>query len=590
MVCSCVGPQGASMIVCSSTSSGGASGTGGAIGQGGSARTGGANGTGGLFGAGGASTGGAGGSAGATGVACGGSAPWTSTGTAATKIVIDTASKGAAWNRFYERMVASDHANTVLATAWGRNVQAAFKKGHDQAGFQFVRFHGIFDGDIGAYTEDGSGNPVYVWARLDQVYDAIIAAGMKPFVEIGFTPPPLASDPNAKLHWYNNVPANISPPKDWNKWENFMTAFVQHLEARYGADEIRNNWRFEVWNEASWMYSLGSDGYNELYGHTAKGLAAGDRLVKIGGPAEASVGTWAISSLVSYAKSNSVKLDFVTYHNYGQTSDTALALATGQVGSHAMAMSTVKSSNFTGEVFCTEWGPAYTTPAARDNEIAASFVAKVVHLIGTSATVAPPSGYGYWTISDFIEEFNSGNATAFNDGGWGMLLKGDVRYPESYDVAKPAFSAHRLLHMMGDVRVATSGGTTGDGVNAQGTLSTDGSAMQILVYNHTDGTAADATASTMVSVTVNNVPWAGPLRVRHYVLDHTRSNAYYAWTQMNKPSNPTQAQWVTLRDAAEICYYETSATLSGNSWTVTFPQNNYSVSLIVLGPQGSPAP
>jgi putative transposon-encoded protein len=51
---------------------------------------------------------------------------------------------------------------------------------------------------------------------------------------------------------------------------------------------------------------------------------------------------------------------------------------------------------------------------------------------------------------------------------------------------------------------------------------------------------------------------------------------------MGRPSNPSQAQWVTIRDAAELCYYETTVTPSGNSWTVTFPQKNYSVSLIVL--------
>jgi len=49
-------------------------------------------------------------------------------------------------------MVAADHANTVLETAWGRNIQGALRKGHQLAGFQYVRFHGILDSDIGAYT------------------------------------------------------------------------------------------------------------------------------------------------------------------------------------------------------------------------------------------------------------------------------------------------------------------------------------------------------------------------------------------------------------------------------------------------------
>jgi hypothetical protein len=124
--------------------------------------------------------------------ACSGSAPWSSSGTPAVSITVDASQQVAAWSRYYEYGVASDHANTVLSTAWGRNIQNALKKGHDQAGFQYVRFHGILDSDIGVYTEN-NGTPVYVWTRFDGVYDAIVAAGMRPVLEVSFMPPPLAS-------------------------------------------------------------------------------------------------------------------------------------------------------------------------------------------------------------------------------------------------------------------------------------------------------------------------------------------------------------------------------------------------------------
>ena len=127
------------------------------------------------------------------GVACSGTSPITTTGTAASHLVVDAGQKGQAWNRFYEKVVAADHANTVLTTAYGRNIQAALKKGHDQAGFGYVRFHGILDDDVGVYSEPG-GVPTYTWTKLDQIYDAIIAAGMRPFVEISFMPKALASD------------------------------------------------------------------------------------------------------------------------------------------------------------------------------------------------------------------------------------------------------------------------------------------------------------------------------------------------------------------------------------------------------------
>ena len=525
------------------------------------------------------------------GVRCADRSPWKAAGEPAYRISVDAKQLGPAWSRFYEKMVAADHANTVLETAWGRNIQGALRKGHELAGFQYVRFHGVLDNDIGVYTEVND-KPVYYWARLDKVYDAIIAAGMRPFVEIGFTPPPLASNPARTLHWYNNVPANISPPKDWNRWMDLMAALVQHLEQRYGVEEVRGHWYFEIWNESSWMYSLGMAGYNELYDYTVQGLVRGDPEIKVGGPAESGGGSAVgITNLVDYCRKHNRKLDFVTYHTYGQTSDTALALSVSTQIFHESMVGTVQQINFTGDVFVTEWGASYSGALARDTEVSASFVAKTIHLIGTDKSFAPPSGFAYWTVSDLYEEFDSGTKLAFREGNYGLMLKGDSRYPDSYDVAKPAFNAFRLLHMMGDTRVATSGGRTGDGVNAVATLAADGKSLQVLVYNHVDGGQADPLDASFVSVRFDNLPFgSGKIRVRHYLVDYTHSNAYYAFTQMGRPPQPTQSQWADLRRASELCYYETTVSPKDGAWSVTFPQNIYSVGLLVLSPQPGATP
>ena len=72
---------------------------------------------------------------------------------------------------------------------------------------------------------------------------------------------------------------------------------------------------------------------------------------------------------------------------------------------------------------------------------------------------------------------------------------------------------------MGDTRISTSGGTTSDGVNAAATLSSDGSAVQILVYNHVTGGTGDSSKASQVKLTVNNLPGTGALKIRHYLLD-----------------------------------------------------------------------
>ena len=567
ILCSCVGPKGAGYVTCNSARTSSSSGQATALASDSSQVV------------------AANGSANPEGVPCSDRLPWQAAGEPAYRISVDAKQSGPAWSRFYEKMVAADHANTVLATAWGRNIQGALRRGHELAGFEYVRFHGILDGDIGAYTEVDD-KPVYNWARLDKVYDAIIAAGMRPFVEIGFTPPPLASNPARTLHWYNHVPANISPPKDWNRWMDFMAALVQHLEQRYGVEEVKQHWYFEIWNESSWMYSLGMAGYNQLYDYTVQGLVRGDPEIKVGGPAESGGGSAAgITNLVDYCRKHNRKLDFVTYHTYGQTNDTTVALSVATRSFHEEMVGTVKKIDFTGDVFVTEWGASYSGALARDTEISASFVAKTIHLIGTD-NVTPPGGFAYWTISDLYEEFDSGNKTAFREGNYGLMLKGDPRYPDSYDVAKPAFNAFRLLHMMGETRVATSGGRSSDGVNAVATLAADGKALQLLVYNHVDGGQADPLASSLVSVQFSNIPFAsGQIRVRHYLVDYTHSNAYYTFTQMGRPPQPTQSQWAELRRASELCYYETTVSPRDGAWSVTFPQNTYSVGLLVLSPQ-----
>ena len=52
--------------------------------------------------------------------------------------------------------------------------------------------------------------------------------------------------------------------------------------------------------------------------------------------------------------------------------------------------------------------------------------------------------------------------------------------------------------MMSDQQLRVTGGTTADGVNAAATRSADGRTVQILVYNHVDGGAADSSQASTV--------------------------------------------------------------------------------------------
>jgi len=560
-------------------------------------------------GGGGGKGGGLGGAAGAVtgapGALCADTAPYTTDGKAAVELAVDAASPGAAWSRFYEGAVATDHANTILSSAYGRNAAAALKKGHDEAGFRYARFHGILDTDIGVYPAAApalaTDTPAYNWTRFDQVYDAIMAAGMRPIVEISFTPPALASmtAQNLPQLWYGGVSPNVSKPilapsagalPTWDHWKKFMADIVTHLEGRYGADEVRSNWYFEVWNEASWMYGPGTGGYNELYLNTAQGLLAGDPAIKVGGPADSGGSSpFSIPSLIDFAKQQNVKLDFISFHRYGQDSmNNVIANAGDFIQFKNDLFNMIAGKGFTGELINDEWGSSYNPELSRDTEASASFIAKSIHFIGTDTTTRTPTMYGYWTMSDIYEEMNTGAPRAYREGNYGLLLKGDPAIEDSFDLAKPAFNAFRLLHLMTDTTVPVTGGVTdpnANGVGAVATLAADGNSMQILVYNHVnsfDPTTAEAMSqeSTLVSLKVDNLPFT-PTRVLHYIVDHTHSNSHTVWMGMGKPVMPSADQWATLKQASELCYYANGWN-GGDSMTAMFPQYTYSASLIEL--------
>ncbi len=136
-------------------------------------------------------------------------------------------------------------------------------------GFEYIRFHAIFHDEVGVYDEDASGKPVYNFSYVDQIYDGLLENGVRPFVELSFMPSKLARGPFFQSFWYN---PNVSPPKDWAKWDDLISHFARHLIDRYGIEEV-SQWYFEVWNEPNldfWAGTRRKRPYYQLYDSTAQ--------------------------------------------------------------------------------------------------------------------------------------------------------------------------------------------------------------------------------------------------------------------------------------------------------------------------------
>ena len=349
-------------------------------------------------------------------------------------IAVNAGTKTGSWNRFYERGVASDHMHTVLSTAYGRGIKHAMTLAHDSCGFGYIRGHGVLDDDDAVYTEDASGNAVYNWNGIDGVYDSITAAGMRPLVEISFMPNALASaNTHVNSVWYNNVIPNWNAPKDWDKWKAFMSAFLTHLESRYGAAEVRSNWLFELWNEPNWMYGGGGgdNGYLRLYDSTAVAFAATDPQVRLGRPAEGGNTSLTFDpQLITHCKSSNKEISFVTYHYYANNG-AGTNIATVSSSFHKQMVDAVKATNSNVLILCDEMGPTFTQgTTCIDNEQSASFVAKAIHLLNSNDTTAypPPYVFSWWVVSDLYEETNNtGEGDAFT-GCYGLMCRGASDY------------------------------------------------------------------------------------------------------------------------------------------------------------------
>ena len=177
-----------------------------------------------------------------------------------------------------------------------------------------MRFHAILDDDVGVYSEDRHGKPVYNFSYVDQIYDGLLANGVRPFVELSFMPRRSHHADVRHTFWYHPV---VSPPKDYRRWDALIEALARHLVERYGIDEV-SQWYFEVWNEPNLDFWAGSPRQRPtgaLRSH-GPGAQAGGRGLRVGGPATAAAGSRTSSALAQH-----IPVDFISTHVYGD--DTA---------------------------------------------------------------------------------------------------------------------------------------------------------------------------------------------------------------------------------------------------------------------------
>ncbi|HET7840956.1 MAG TPA: glycosyl hydrolase family 39, partial [Terriglobia bacterium] len=200
----------------------------------------------------------------------------------AQRISVEAQAPAHPFPHYWEKMFGSGRAVLSLRESYRRDLRSVKRA----TGFEYIRFHSILGDDVGVYSENAQGQPIYNFSYVDQIYDGLLANGVRPFVEISFMPKALASKPTQMLFWYRPY---VAPPKDPKLWADLIRAFARHLIARYGIDEV-SQWYFEVWNEPNidfWAGQPKQATYFDLYDATAQALKQVSPRLRVGGPSTA---------------------------------------------------------------------------------------------------------------------------------------------------------------------------------------------------------------------------------------------------------------------------------------------------------------
>jgi xylan 1,4-beta-xylosidase len=428
-------------------------------------------------------------------------------------------------------------------------------------------------GSTNAYTEDTSGKPVYNWTIADRIFDTYLKAGAKPFVEIGFMPQALSTNPEPyKPTWIpgaRNDQYSIGwtyPPKDYGKWGELVYQWVKHAAEKYGRTEVES-WYWEVWNEPDISYWHGTpEEYDKLYDYAAVAVKKALPTAKVGGPATTSPrnarAAEYLRQFLAHCAEKKTPLDFITYHAKGQPrvvgdhvqmglgselNDVSRGMEViGQFQQYARLPVVLSEADPEGCAACS--ARVYPNNAYRNGALYAVYTAAAVNNI--------------FTLADRLKGNMEGMLT------WAFEFEGQpyfdgFRTLATNGIDKPVLNVFRMYGLMkgGRVKVQSSGAVPVETIMKSGVrdkadidaLATRADhEIAAMVWNYHDDDLPSAPGAS-VELSIAGVPaTAGRVLLQHYRIDQEHSNAYTVWKSMGSPQSPTAEQYAQLESAGQL--------------------------------------
>jgi len=428
-------------------------------------------------------------------------------------------------------------------------------------------------GSTSAYHEDANGTPIYDWSINDQIFDAYLAHGIKPYAQLGFMPEALSSHPlNYPQHPAVNERVPVAggqsyPPKDYRKWGELAYQWARHCMERYGRAEVAQ-WYWEVWNEPNISYWQGTpEDYFKLYDYAVAGVRRALPEARVGGPETAggAGGTFLGHFLEHCVRGTNyvtgqrgAPLDFVSFHAKGSpvyTNGHVRMSMASQLRSVEEACAVMASfpeyknlpaiigeCDPEGCAACREPRDAYRNGTMYSSYTAASFP--------RVAEVAARHGIDLEGALTWAFEFEDQPPFA----GFRQLA--------SAGLDLPVLNVFRMFGQMSGQKltVSSSAGLTAESIskfNVRGApdvsawATDDGDKVAVLLWHYHDDDVPGPAAE--VALVLRGIsPANGRARLVRYAVDAEHSNAYEAWKRMGSPLPLSGRQFAELERAGKL--------------------------------------
>lgn len=452
-------------------------------------------------------------------------------------------------------------------------------------------------GSTNAYTEDAQGRPVYDWTVVDRIFDTYLERGVRPYVQIGFMPKALSTNPDPYQHeWRPGLPYGdiytgwAHPPRDYARWEELVYRWVLHCAERYGKDEVLT-WYWETWNEANIGYWQGTlEEFLKLHDHAIAGVRRALPGARVGGPDMAGSDPKFLRAFLEHCRRQGTPLDFVAFHAKGSPS-----YVDGHVRMGIAAQLARIDQGFATIASFPELRRTPIVIGESDPEgCAACQGPQLAYRNGTM--------YSSYTAASFARKHDLARKHGVNLEGaltWAFEFEDQpyfagFRALATNGIPLPVLNVFRMFAKMAGERVSAESSSAvpldamlRDGVrdapDVAALASREPGRLSVMAWHYHDDDVAGPEAS--VSLSVRGLPaTARQATLTHYRVDESHGNAYAVWKRMGSPIAPTRPQYDALEAASRLARLEEPrpvAVAEGSlALDVTLPRQ--AVSLVVV--------